>query len=187
MELRVKKTTRYKERDEKKRQDFLAEIETLKSEDLVYVDESGIDHHHFRKYARSPRNTRVYGEVSGNYLPRTTLIAGYVKGGFISPFRFKGYTNTEVFNAWVEKCLIPDLRPGMVIIMDNARFHKSRKTGEMREAAGCRILFQPPYSPDLNKIEPMGANLKQRLNSFYEASLSFAENLDHIFKNMRKR
>ncbi len=184
LELPVKKTTRYKERDEKKRQEFLAEIETLNTEDLIYVDESGIDHHHFRKYAKSPRNTRVYGDVSGNYLPRTTLIAGYVKGGFIAPFRFKGYTNTEVFNVWVERCLVPDLRSGMVVIMDNARFHKSRKTIELIEAAGCRLLFQPPYSPDLNKIEPMWANIKQRLNSFYDVTLSFTQNLDYHFKDM---
>ena len=82
----VKKTTLYKERDEKKRE----AIETLNSEDLVYVDESGIDHQHFRKYARSPINTIVYGDIAGNYLSRTTLIAGYVEGGFIAPFRFKG-------------------------------------------------------------------------------------------------
>lgn len=184
--LLVKKTTRYKERDENKRKEFITEIETLNSEDLVYVDESGIDHHHFRKYARSPRNTRVYGDISGNYLPRTTLIAGYVEGGFIAPFRFKGYTNTEVFNVWVETCLIPALRSGMVVIMDNARFHKSKKTIEMIENAGCRVLFQPPYSPDLNKIEPMWANIKQRLNSFYDKTLTFTQNLDHHFKEMCK-
>ena len=85
-----KKTTPYKKRDEKKRDAFIAEIESLNSKDLVYVYESGIDHHHFRKYARSPRNTRAYSDISGNYLPRTTLIAGYVEGGFIAPFRFKG-------------------------------------------------------------------------------------------------
>ena len=85
-----KKTTPYKKRDEKKREAFIAEIESLNSKDLVYVYESGIDHHHFRKYARSPINTIVYGDIAGNYLSRTTLIAGYVEGGFIAPFRFKG-------------------------------------------------------------------------------------------------
>lgn len=178
--------TLYKERDEKKRKRFLTEIESLNPEDLVYVDESGIDHHHFRKYAKSPRNTRVYGETSGNYLTRTTLIAGYVKGGFIAPFRFKGYTNSEVFNVWVEQCLVPELKPGMVVIMDNARFHKSNKTIHLIETAGCKLLFQPSYSPDLNKIEPMWANIKQRLNSFYDDALSFTENLDYHFNDMCK-
>jgi len=150
----------------------------------VYVDESGIDHFHFRRYARSSKNTRVYGDISGKYLARTTLIAGYMTGGFIAPFRFKGYTNTQVFNTWVEACLLPDLRPGLVIILDNARFHKSKKTIELIESAGCRVLFQPPYSTDLNKIEPMWANIKQKLNSYCDKALSFHQNLDLIFKNM---
>jgi transposase len=126
----------------------------------VYVDESGIDHSYYRPYARSPIGSRAYGEISGNRVTRTTLISGYVKGGFIAPFRFKGYTNTQVFNQWVEKCLVPDLRPGQVVIMDNASFHKSPKTRKLIENAKCRLLFQPPYSPDLNKIEPMWANIK---------------------------
>ena len=81
---------------------------------------------------------------------------------------------------------MPGLRQGMVVIMDNAGFHKSDKTLELIESAGCRLLFQPPYSPDLNKIEPMGVNIKQRLNSFYDTALSFTQNLDHNFKDMCK-
>jgi transposase len=117
---------------------------------------------------------------------RTTLISAYTKGGFIAPFRFKGYTNTIVFNHWVEHVLIPDLRPGQMIILDNAAFHKSKRTTELIEAAGCRVLFLPPYSPDLNKIEPMWANIKQRLISYYDASKSFHDNLDFHFKGICK-
>lgn len=182
----VKKTTLYAERNEKKRQEFLAEIETIDPEDLVFLDESGIDHFFYRRYARSPVGSRVYGEIPGARVSRTTLIAGYVVGGFIAPFRFKGYTNTNVFNQWVEECLIPDLRPGQVVVLDNASFHKSKRTVELIQAAHCRVLFQPPYSPDLNKIEPMWANIKQRLRSFYDHSLSFYENLDYHFKDMCK-
>ena len=152
----------------------------------MYLDESGIDHSYYREYARSPIGSRVFGDISGNRVSRTTLIAGYVKGGFIAPFRFKGYTNTTVFNHWVKRCLIPDLKPGMTVIMDNAAFHKSKKTRELIEAAGCRLLFQPPYSPDLNKIEPMWANIKQRLKSYYDHSKNFYENLDYHFKDMCK-
>ena len=152
----------------------------------MYVDESGIDHHSYRVYARSPIGSRVYGDVPGKYVSRTTLIAGYVKGGFIAPLRFKGYTDTSIFNHWVEKCLVPDLRPGLVVILDNAAFHKSKRTVELIEAAGCKVLFQPPYSPDLNKIEPMWANIKQKLKSYYDDTKNFYENLDLQFKNMCK-
>ncbi len=153
---------------------------------IVYLDESGIDQVIFRPYARSPRKSRAYGERSGKRFSRTTLIAGYINGGFIAPFRFKGYTNTKVFNHWVEKCLIKDLQPGQVVVLDNASIHKSRKTIDLIESVECRVLFQPPYSPDLNKIEPMWANLKNRLISYYDDTKSFYDNLDLHFKNMCK-
>jgi transposase len=152
----------------------------------VFLDESGIDHSFYRKYARNLVGSRAYGEISGKRVSRTTLIAAYVKGGFMAPFRFKGYTDTSVFNQWIETCLVPELRPGQVVIMDNAAFHKSKRTLELIEAAGCRVLFLPPYSPDLNKIEPMWANIKQRLRSYYDHSLSFFENLDRHLIEMCK-
>ncbi|MET0155756.1 MAG: transposase [Rickettsiales bacterium] len=58
-----------------------------------------------------------------------------------------------MFNAWLKDHLLPTLKPGMTIIMDNARFHKSPETKELIEAEGCKLLFLPPYSPDLNPIE----------------------------------
>ena len=157
---------------------FSQEIERLNPEDVVYIDESGIDEILYRPYARGPKNTRVYGEKSGKYVSRTTFIAAYNEKRLKAPFRFKGYTNTEVFNCWVQTCLLPDLRAGQTVVMDNASIHKSKRTRELIESAGCRVLFQPPYSPDLNKIEPMWANLKNRIRNYYDQSLSFLENLD---------
>jgi len=184
--LLVKKTPLYCERDETKRQSFIAEIESLDPDDLVFLDESGIDHVHYREYARSLVGSRVYGDVYGKKVSRTTLISGYVKGGFIAPFRFKGYTDRNVFNHWVETCLVPVLRIGQVVILDNAAFHKSKRTIQLIENAGCRVIFLPPYSPDLNKIEPMWANIKNRLKSYYDQTKSFYDNLDEHFKDMCK-
>jgi len=107
--LLVKKTTLYAERSEERRQAFTKAITKLDPDDIVYLDECGIDDILYRPYARSPRNTRAYGEKSGKYVPRTTLIAAYNEGGFKVPFYFKGYTNTQVFNCWVESCS-PSLR-----------------------------------------------------------------------------
>ena len=137
------------------------------------MDESGLDHEVHRPYARAPRSKKVYADISGKFRSRTTLIAGYMKGGFIAPFCFKGHTNTEVFNTWVEEVLLPDLRRGQVVILDNAAFHKSSRTTELIESAGCRVIFLPPYSPDLNKIEPMWANLKQKIRDFYLTTHQF--------------
>ena len=76
--------------------------------------------------------------------------------------------------------------PGQVVVLDNASFHKSKRTVDLIEAAGCRILFQPPYSPDLNKIEPMWANIKQRLKSYYDDAISFIDNLEYHFIGLCK-
>jgi transposase len=132
----------------------------------------------YRPYARGPKNARIYADISGKRVARTSVISAYNEGGFKSPLRFRGHTNTTVFNYWVETVLLPDLRPGQVVIMDNATFHKSPKTRALIESVGCLLIYLPPYSPDLNKIEPMWANLKNALKSYQDTQKSFFENLD---------
>jgi transposase len=96
---------------------------------------------------------------------------------------FEGTCDTVLFNTWLEKVLIPNLKPGQVLILDNASFHKSKKSKELVEKAGCKMLFLPPYSPDLNPIEKCWANMKNRMRellpklknfikSFYSAIVS---------------
>ena len=74
---------------------------------------------------------------------------------------FRGSCNTELFNIWVENFLIKELKFGQVVIMDNAAFHQSQKTKELIESVGCKLIFLPPYSPDLNPIEKFCANMKR--------------------------
>jgi len=74
---------------------------------------------------------------------------------------FNGSCNTEVFNSWVEHFLIKELVPGQFVVMDNASFHKAQKTKVLIEPVGCKIIFLPPYSPDLNPIEKFWANMKR--------------------------
>lgn len=66
---------------------------------------------------------------------------------------YDGYTNSELFLTWVEHFLCKELKPNQVIIMDNASFHKSTRVKELIEKVGCKIIYLPPYSPDLNPIE----------------------------------
>ncbi len=80
----------------------------------------------------------------------------------MAPCWLKGYTDANSFNAWIKGHLLPTLKEGMTIIMDNARFHKSPQTKELIEAAGCTLLFLPPYSPDLNPIEHRWFPLKNQ-------------------------
>jgi transposase len=87
----------------------------------------------------------------------------------ISPYVFNGYTDAKRFNGWLKKHLLPCLKKGQVIIMDNAAFHKSQEIKNLIEEAGCKLLFQPPYSPDLNPIEQQWAVLKRKFKTFDEA------------------
>jgi transposase len=90
-----------------------------------------------------------------------------------APFIFEGYSNSAVYETYVEQVLAPSLKPGMVVIIDNARFHKSQRVIELIEAAGCRVLFLPPYSPDLNPIEHFWFAIKNAIRSAAESCADF--------------
>lgn len=148
---------------------------------LVYVDESGVDSYVHRSFARAPRGELVYGEIFGKYYARESFIAAKCGSQILAPFCFQGTCNTELFNQWVETFLVPSLIPGQVVILDNATFHKSEKTKELVENAGCSLLFLPPYSPDLNPIETFWAILKARIRTFLPQSLTLAQAIDYAF------
>ena len=143
----------------------MAEISKYSKEQLVYIDESGIDHYLHYPWGYGLRGEKVHGEISGRRYDRESFIAGKVGNNIIAPMCFKGTCNTELFNTWIEKVLVLELKPDQVVIMDNATFHKSSRTKELIEAAGCHLVFLPPYSPDLNPIEKYWANLKAKIKS----------------------
>lgn len=162
----------------------MQQISKVPAEDIVWIDESGIDEHLYRKYARKKRGERVYYDVPGKRISRTSVIAAYNGKKLKAPMYFRGYTNTEVFNTWVEKCLLPTLKKGQVVVADNASFHKSKKTKELIESVGCILMFQPKYSPDLNEIEPQWANLKQNIESDKNQKLNFFQKLEKHIINL---
>lgn len=131
-----------------------------KRDTLVYLDETGFDLTAQRDHGRAPPGQRVYGLRSGNRRPRTSLIGALVRGKLTAPMLFEGTTNTALFNDWIAQSLLPELSPGMTVILDNAAFHKSKTTEQLIRSAGCQLLFLPPYSPDLNPIETTWANIK---------------------------
>lgn len=104
-------------------------------------------------YGWSTKGERCYARPPGNRGIRISVIAGLHQHKLAAPCHFTGFTDTSFFNEWLENHLLPELPSGVTIIMDNARFHKSSRTREIIEKAGCFLLFLPPYSPDLNPIE----------------------------------
>ncbi len=162
----------------------MAQIEQIDPDKLVWLDESGIDEFLERDYARAARGKQVISEVCGKKYGRVSIIAGWLSDAkeMISPYVFEGYTDTKRFNGWLEKCLLPELKIGQIVIMDNASFHKSKSTKELIESVGCTLMFQPPYSPDLNPIEKQWAVLKKKFKNHKHKFDNFNNAVDYAFK-----
>lgn len=141
----------------------MSQIKQLSEDNIVYIDEAGIDNRLYQPYARSKRGQKIYANICGRKKERISIIGALNNKRFIAPFTFQGGCNTEVFNTWLEQVLLPELSPGMTIILDNAAFHKSAKTRLLIEQAHCHLLFLPPYSPDFNPIEHWWHKIKSFL------------------------
>lgn len=124
------------------------------------------------------------GERTGKRFARTSLIAGLKIGQAVAPMEFKGYCNTELVLAWVKTMLIPSLKPGDVVIWDNATFHKSNQLANAFKQAGIGLLFLPPYSPDLNPIEQYWATLKAWIRALNQPGLHISLALAKVFQNL---
>jgi isfu1 transposase len=146
-------------------------------DNLVYIDETGIDNNISPIRGWAEAGIKSFTEALGFRTKRITLIAGYCYGSreLIAPMEYDGYTNTELFLAWVEYCLCRELKPNQVVVMDNASFHKSHKVTELIERAGCKLMYLPPYSPDLNPIEHVWANLKRLLRKHPKREQNLSE------------
>jgi transposase len=102
----------------------------------------------------------------------------------LAPFRFEWTTNTEVFNIWIKEYLLLDLKEWDVVILDNASFHKSFETIKLIESVWAKVLFLPPYSPDLNPIEQYWAVLKAYVRKFNKSFDTFLQTLDCFLKKL---
>ena len=124
---------------------------------------------------------RSYGEVDGFRSERRSIVAGHIPKtkDLVAPIEYKGFMDSLLFNQWIEKHLCPVLRKGQYVILDNASFHKSAKTKDLIEKAGCHLLFLPKYSPDLNPIEHCWANFKNFLRKIIHHYTNFSDAINY--------
>ena len=130
---------------------------------LVFIDESGVTTSMTPTRARSPRGERVYDYVPRNRGQVITLIGALSLSGLIAMATINAATSGDVFTAYVEQVLVPELKPGDIVIMDRLGAHRIARVRELIECAGARLLLLPSYSPEFNPIETFWAWLKERL------------------------
>ena len=130
---------------------------------LVFLDETAAKTNMARTHGYAPRGERLEGYAPNRRWQTTTFLGAMRAGGFIAPLVVDGAMTGELFVAYVEQVLIPELSPGDVVVMDNLSCHTRKAVRELIEGAGCRVLYQPPYSPDCNPIELAFSKLKRLL------------------------
>jgi transposase len=118
-----------------------------------------------RLRGRCPAGERLVARVPQGHWKTTTLIAALDMSGMRCSTVVDGAVNSDVFEAFVQQVLIPQLRAGDVVVLDSLSSHKRKRTRELIESAGAQMLFLPPYSPDLNPIELVFSKVKQLLRS----------------------
>jgi len=129
---------------------------------LVFIDETGTSTKMARLRGRSKRGERCRAAIPHGHWKTTTFTAGLRRDGLIAPMVLDGPMNGVAFRAYVEQVLVPTLKPGDVVIMDNLPAHRVSGVREAIEAAGATRLFLPPYSPDFNPIEQAFAKALSR-------------------------
>ncbi len=134
--------------------------EGIEARNFVFVDECGTHTSLAPVYGYSPRGERVYLEVPRNRGPNTTLLASMSIEGMGECLAVEGATTRAIFETYIERVLARSLRVGQVVVMDNLSAHKGERVRELIEGKGCKLLYLPPYSPDLNPIEEAFSKIK---------------------------
>ena len=178
---RKKKTYGYQERDPIKRQEFQERLKTKYPSQIVYVDEAGIDNREEYPYGYCEIGQRFYSLKSGKRTERVSWIAALKEGKLLAPMTFEGACNRDLFEMWLSECLLPQLQPGDIIVIDNASFDRSQYINEIMALTGCEIWYLPTYSPDLNKIERWWFVLKNWMKQRWDEFETFRDCVDAAF------
>lgn len=140
-------------------------------ERAVFVDETWAKTNMASTHGYAPRGERLAGAAPHGHWKTTTFVGALTARGFVAPLVIDGAATGSLFRVWVEQRLCPALRPGDAVVMDNLAAHKVAGVRAAVEAAGCRLLYLPPYSPDLNPIELAFSKLKRLLRRAAERTI----------------
>jgi len=138
---------------------------------LVFIDETWAKTNMTRLRGWAPRGTKLVGKTPQGRWRTLTFLAALRRDRIDAPFVLDGPINGESFLTYVEKLLVPTLAHGDIVVMDNLGSHKGRAVRRAIRAAGAKLFFLPPYSPDLNPIEQLFAKLKTLLRKAAERTV----------------
>ena len=130
---------------------------------LKFIDESGTNIAMTRLYGRAPRGERVIGSVPQNYGQNITMLAALSSTGVEAVMTVEGATDGDVFRTYVGEVLAPTLSESDIVVLDNLGAHKVEGVRQLIEARGARLIYLPPYSPDMNPIERCWSKIKTAL------------------------
>jgi transposase len=151
---------------------FIRRQPALDPERLVFLDETAATTNMTRRLGRCARGLRLLAPVPHGHRKTTTLVAGLRTTGITAPYVLDGAVNGDIFRGYIEQILAPTLSPGDIVVMDNLPCHKVAGIQEAIENRQARLLYLPPYSPDLNPIEQAFAKLKALLRKSAPATAS---------------
>ena len=157
------------------RETWFHQFAQTKLNQLVFIDEFGATTNMTRRYARGPRGQRVVCKTPHGHWKILTTIAALNVNGIRTACCFDGATDTEMFVGFVETFLVPKLKRGQVVVMDNLSAHKSPRVDQLVESVGARVLRLPPYSPDFNPIENAISKMKSLLRKLARRSMQDLE------------
>lgn len=146
--------------------EYWHKIQQVAPENLVFVDEMGVLLGLTRTYARSPLGTRVYDFKPFYRGAKITVIGAISWQQVLAIMTLNGSMDGNTFKVFVEKCLLPQLWSGAVVVMDNLPAHKVKEIEPLIQSVGASVVYQSPYSPDFNPIEHWWSQLKAFLRSF---------------------
>lgn len=162
----------------------MKEIAKVPLKDLIFLDESGANLQMAPRYGRGYKKNRVYYAVPFNRGNRLTLMSAISIKRVEAALYGEWSANGEIFLHFIEEFLCPKLRKGKVIIMDNVAFHQVKGVREAIEKTGARLIYLPPYSPDLNPIEKMWSKIKNYLRRASARSLDkFRISINFAYKS----
>ena len=132
---------------------------------LVFLDETWVKTNLLRPWGRAPLGERLVCDVPHGHWKTTTFLAALRVSGLTAPLVVDGAINGDIFRSWVRQQLLPTLRVGDIVVMDNLAAHKVAGVREAIESVGAAVLYLPPYSPDLNPIETVFSKFKWLVKS----------------------